>query len=96
MRTSLNSTKHAQARAQQRGVPPLISQWLEIYGEQHYDGRGGICFFFSKASRRMLERAVGREPLRQLGRYLDCYKVVCSTSGMTVTCGHRTGPLRRK
>ena len=96
MHAPLAQSRHAHMRAQQRGIPPLINQWLELYGERNYDGRGGICFFFSKVSRRALERAVGREPLRQLDRYLGCYKVVCSASGMTITCGHRTGSIRRR
>jgi len=39
-------TQHAATRSQQRGIPPIVSTWLLDYGEEIYDGHGGIvrCF----------------------------------------------------
>lgn len=88
-------TKHGRIRAQQRGVPPLIELWLLDYGEAVHDGHGGVNRFFSKRSVRMMERDFGREPLRCLRAFLDCYLVEAADSGATVTVGHRFSRIRR-
>jgi hypothetical protein len=31
---------HTTIRAQQRGIPPLIDQLLEAYGQEQHDGHG--------------------------------------------------------
>ena len=90
------NTYHAEARAQQRGIPPLVVQWLDQFGEEEYDGHGGILRFFSHASRRALEREVGRAPVRKLHEYLDIYKVESSYDGSVITIGHRTRRINRK
>ena len=43
-------TRHAQIRAQQRGIPPLIDCWLDEYGEMVYDGHGGVQMVFTKGN----------------------------------------------
>lgn len=90
------NTRHADIRAQQRGVPPLISRWLDEYGHEEYDGHGVIQVLFTKESIRAMERDFGREPVRQMERYFNCYKVVSSHDGATLTMGHRTKHLWRK
>ena len=59
----MSTTRHAHTRAQQRGIPPLIDQWLDAYGEEEYDGRGGITRYFSSRSLRAMERDFGRAPV---------------------------------
>ena len=49
-------TKHAEARAQQRGIPPLIDQLLDLYGHEQYDGNGAVVVFLDKDSIRRMER----------------------------------------
>lgn len=88
-------TKHAITRAQQRGIPPLISQWLDMFGEEKFDGHGGVIRFFSRRSIREMERDFGREPLRRMSEYMDAYKVVSSHDGYTITLGHIFKRLRR-
>lgn len=90
------NTKHATVRAQQRGIPPLIDQWLDAYGEITYDGRGGAQIAFTKESVRRMERDFGREPLRRLHEYMDAYKVVSSHSDQCLTIGHRYKRTWRK
>jgi hypothetical protein len=87
---------HAARRAQQRCIPPLISQWLDAYGEEAYDGRGGVVRFFSRRSVREMERSFGRAPVARLSEYLDCYKVESSRDGTTITVGHRTKRIHRR
>ena len=88
-------TKHARQRAQQRGVPPLIQEWLSAYGEEVHDGHGGICRYFSRRSIRSMERDFGRAPLRRMNDFMDCYLVEASESGRVITVGRRYKPIRR-
>ena len=89
-------THHALARARQRGIPPLIEQWLDTYGQEDYDGNGARRVFFSKASIRRMERDFGRAPVQKLSEWLDVYKVEDSSSGWVITIGHRHRHLRRR
>lgn len=82
-------TRHASLRAQQRGVPPLVMQWLIDYGEESFDGRGGVIRYFTPQSIRRLERDVGQTPLRRLSEFLRCYLVQGSASGVVITVGKR-------
>jgi hypothetical protein len=67
-------TKHANIRAQQRAIPPLIDQWLDQFGDEEYDGHGGVIRFFSRSSIRAMEREFGDSPVRKLAEYLHAYK----------------------
>ena len=85
---------HAAVPAQQRCIPPLIEQWLDQFGEEKYDGNGGILLYFSRASIRAMERASGRAPVRKMTEYLDAYKVESSHDGRVLTIGPRTKRLK--
>lgn len=86
-------TEHASVRMQQRNVPPLILQWLADHGARSYDGHGAqICHFDKRAVRR-LERAYGREVVRKLQCFLDCYCVLAEDE-VVVTAGHRYARVR--
>lgn len=81
-------TKHFSVRSQQRGVPPLVKDWLLSYGEESYDGHGAIVRYFNDRSIRQMERDMGREPIRRMSEYLRCY-LVESTDGAIITVGKR-------
>jgi hypothetical protein len=83
------TSHHAQVRAQQRGVPPLVMHWLLDYGEEAFDGHGGVVRYFSPRSVRQLERDVGHAALRRLAEYLRCYLVQTSDDGQIITVGKR-------
>jgi hypothetical protein len=40
---------------QQRGIPPLVVDWLLRFGHMRHDHRGAIVYYFDKHSRRDLE-----------------------------------------
>ena len=81
-------TEHATKRLKQRGIPPLIRNWLLDYGESNYDGKGAIIRYFTKSSVREMEKDFGREPIRRLSEFLRCY-LVQSIDGAIVTIGKR-------
>jgi len=82
-------TKHANKRAQQRGIPPLIQIWLLDYGVETFDGSGGVIRYFDRESIRRLERDVGSTPVKRLSEYLRSYLVQSSADGVIVTVGKR-------
>ena len=82
------TTIHAAARLQQRALPPLVLDWLQTYGHEHHDGRGGVILHCNKPARRRLERAVGREPVRRMKDWLNAYAVL-TIDGQLITAGHR-------
>jgi hypothetical protein len=84
-----NYTQHATQRAQQRGVPPLITSWLVEYGEKAFDGHGGMVRFFSRKSIRRMERELGTAPVRRLSEYLRSYLVQGAADGAVITVGKR-------
>jgi len=87
-------TDHAQIRAQQRGVPPLILEWLITYGSAEPDQRGAEIRYFDHAARRRLSRAVGHKVVDLLGKLLDMYAVM-SNDGVVITTGHRFKRISR-
>ena len=82
------SSTHALKQRQRRGIPPLIVQWLEEFGEEAHDHHGGIVLHFSKHARRRLERTVGCQVVRKLEEWLDTFLVI-STDGTHITVGVR-------
>ena len=89
------NTCHAKKRAQQRCIPPLISDLLDRYGQEEYDGHGGITLYLNKASIKNMERDLGRRPVARLAEWFDAYKIT-GTDGHTVTVGHRTRRVWRR
>lgn len=81
-------SKHAIERTKQRGIPPLIQNWLLDYGQETYDGHGTIIRYFTKKSVRKMEQDFGREPIRRLSEYLNSY-LIESIDGVIVTVGKR-------
>lgn len=86
---------HARTRMQQRGLPPLIVNWLDDFGREVHVPGGATIRHFDKGARRRLERSVGREPVRRMHEYLDAYAVY-STDGTLITAGHRYARVRHK
>ena len=89
------NTQHAEVRAQQRGIPPLMDELLDRYGHEQHDGHGAVIVFLDKQSIRSMERDLGRRPVSRLAEWLDVYKVRTS-DGQAITIGHRTRRIWRK
>ena len=83
-------TAHARKRCQQRGIPPLIVEWLFEFGRDVHKN-GAELIYFDKKSRRALRKYAGRQVFRMLDKYMDSYLV--TVDGKIVTVGHRTKPI---
>lgn len=92
MRPSL--TAHAEARLQQRAIPPLVLDFLLEYGATMRCGEADR-YYFDKAARKRLSRSLGGDrALRLVEPWLDTYAVVGDRNGRIVTTGHRTGRFK--
>ena len=84
-----NYTKHAAVRSQQRGISTIISDWLILYGNEEYDGRGGVVRYFSATGIREMKYEVGVKLIQKMAEYLRCYLVQDSDTGSVITIGKR-------
>lgn len=89
------TTLHASIRAQQRGIPPLIDQMLDLFGHEQHDGHGGVIVYFNKHSIQHLERQFGKVLARQVSEWRNAYKVVATCDGGVITIGHRYKRVKR-
>lgn len=85
-------TTHAMVRAQQRGIPAAVIDWVLRYGRERHDHRGASVYFFDKRARRKLGAEVGGAAGRVCDEFGDVYAVV-NAFGAVVTVGHRTKRL---
>lgn len=82
-------TNHAAIRLQQRGIPPVISDWLLAYGEEEFNGHGVIVRYFSTNAIRQMIGEIGKEPVQRMSEYLRCYLVQANENGSIITVGKR-------
>ena len=82
-------TDHAAIRSQQRGIPPLISGWLIDYGDEVFDGHGGVIRYFSSNCIRLMVSEIGKDAVKRKSEFLRCYLVQATNDGAVVTVGKR-------
>lgn len=95
MRGQTMQSEHARVRNQQRGIPPVVHEWLTRFGSEHYDGHGGIKVFFSKDSKKRMEKELGKSFVHKNEQYLQIYRIESSHDGQIITCGHLTKRMKR-
>ena len=87
-------TSHAQARMQQRAIPPFVVELLERFGASARSG-GADRLYFDKASRKRLRHHFGGDrSLRLVEPWLEAF-IVVADGGPVVTAGHRTDRIQR-
>ncbi len=90
----MSLTHHAEARLQQRAIPPFVVDLLERCGSTIRCG-GADRLFFDKAARKRLERHLGgARSLRLVEKWLNIYLVI-SDHGGVVTAGYRSKRINR-
>ena len=80
-------TKHAAIRMKQRGIPPVIVDWLQQFGAEEFDHHGAIRYFFDKRSLKHLQSYLGTQTAGVVEQYRRCY-VVVGMDGSVVTTGY--------
>ena len=86
---NLSYSHHATVRTQQRGIPPLVSTWLVDYGEENFDGRGGVIRYFTPQGVRTMAQDIGPSAVKRMSEFLRCYLVQSSGDGEIITVGKR-------
>jgi hypothetical protein len=87
-------THHAEARIQQRAIPPFMIELLERFGSE-MRCNGAERLFFDKAARKRLERHMGGpRSLRHVEPWLNVYLVI-GDNGRLVTAAHRSKRFNR-
>lgn len=85
-------SRHAQLRCQQRGIPPLIRQWLQDYGSE-IQTHGATKKFFDREAKRRLVAAVGAQVADRLGSLLNIY--IVESADTVITAAIRTRRIKR-
>jgi hypothetical protein len=83
-------TNHAEKRMQQRAIPELAIELLQIYGCTEHSNGSNIRYF-DKRTRQQATRAV-KVLARDLDRLGDMYFV--ESDGLVITAGHRTRAIK--
>lgn len=84
-------TDHAEQRMQQRAIPELAIELLQLYGCTEYSNGSNIRYF-DKRARQQATRAV-KSLARNLDRLGDMYFVETS-NGLVITAGYRTRAIK--
>jgi hypothetical protein len=84
----MHLSKHAQTRAQQRSIPPMLIDLLLQFGVSERAGSGVSKMYFDKPSRRKVKAYAGTLG-GLLNEHLDVYAVVTDDLKV-ITTGHRT------
>lgn len=87
-------SQHATQRTQQRGIPPLIIEWLMDYGEEQPDHHGARIVYFTKKSRQHISKDKGEIAVRRFHEFMNIYAVI-TMDGQMITCGHRFKKIHR-
>ena len=88
-------TKHAAVRAQQRGIPQILDEVLDLYGQEQHVGGGVTVRYMNRSSIKMLTRDLDPRRVKSLEPWFGTYKAT-GNGGQTITIGHRTHRIRRK
>ena len=68
-------TDHAAIRKQQRCIPPLIIDWLLVYGRHEYRS-GAVKVWFDRRARKELTSEMGHQAVSHLSKYLTAALVL--------------------
>ncbi|MEH2474518.1 hypothetical protein V1281_004299 [Nitrobacteraceae bacterium AZCC 2161] len=86
---AMTMTGHAQARLQQRAIPPLVVDLLMQFGSPSRSGGAERLMFDKSAVKRLRRYLGGARGLKTVERWLGVYAVV-GDNGNLVTAGHKT------
>lgn len=85
---NINISAHAEIRAKQRGIPPMIIDLIIDFGTRI--DRGDVCsVFFDKKAIKEVKRYGGPECLPLVNRYKDVYLILSENNNTVVTIAHK-------
>lgn len=90
----LKLTRHAERRANQRGIRHDIIETMLDFGNSKIN-HGCEVIYMDQAARANLRNRIGRTEYAKIERQLDKI-LVLSDDGVVVTCCQRTRPVRTR
>lgn len=91
---TLPLSHHAAVRLQQRSIPPLIADLLDLYGARQPAGQGAEIVYMDKAARRRMSQVLGGAAVGALQPLLSAY-LIESKGGHVITAGWRRTRVQR-
>ena len=85
-------TNHADVRAQQRGISPLVIDLLLQFGKREHDHAGAEIVYFDRRAKKNVESYTGGS-IGKLSEQMDSYAVV--SDGCVITVGMRYKKINR-
>jgi hypothetical protein len=79
---------------QQRSIPPLVADLIDLYGTRQPAGRGAEMVYMDNAARRRMRRVLGGAAVAALQPLLSVY-LIESESGQVITAGWRCTRVQR-
>lgn len=89
-------TKHAEKRVNQRGISYEICDLLLSYGDEKFDGRGGVIQYFSEKSISLLISDRGVQFCKKNIKKFKAYLVKSAHDGSIITVGINRTPHKFK
>lgn len=80
-------SRHAQKRAQQRGLRVEQIPIIKTFGESEHDGKGAVRYVMTDKAMNRLVRALGRNQC--IDGLAGAYIVVSADDGAVITVSHR-------
>ena len=93
-KTRIRFTKHALARAQQRGINDVQCALILTFGTFSQAGKGARSYYFDRSSRKRLHQVLGPQHA-QFAEKSNIFLIVSQDHTQIVTCSHRTKRRRR-
>ena len=84
---NLTFTRHAERRAQQRGIPKSVVKSLYGYGVRNHH-KNGVVYTLNKRVLRRLENALSKRQFQKVAKHSKCY-IVVSPDHYIITVAHR-------
>ena len=92
--TGLVFSEHAQARIQQRAIPPLVVDLMMQFGSPFRCGGAERLIFDKQAVKRLRRHLGGERGLKVVERWLNVYAVI-GDNGNVVTTAHKCAHFHR-
>jgi hypothetical protein len=89
----MNLTKHAQTRLEQRGISPIIIDWLEQYGAIEPQEGAELIYFNHRSLKRLASYTGGFS--NKIDKLKKVY-LVRGSNGRIITTGYRNESIQRK
>lgn len=83
----LTFTHHAEARLNQRGVPPFVVELLDRFGAVRRSHGKEKVYFDNRSKKALRKFFGGARGMRMIEPFLDVYAVL-SEDGAVITVGH--------